>query len=170
MEKKLNDDEMLQRIKHACSASVGVMESSFLCQSLGALCTKDPLTLTQDKSVGEAIQLLQKHKVGCVAVVDVPGKIVGIFTERDCVLKVTGRSPDVSERSVMEFMTPNPICQRPDCTIAFALNLMSSGGFRHIPVVDDDDHPIGVVSVKDVVDYIVGKMLDDLVNFEGIVV
>jgi CBS domain-containing protein len=60
---------------------------------------------------------------------------------------------------VKDFMTASPITERPDASLAFALNLMSNGGFRHIPIVDQDKMPIGVLSVKDVIDHIVAKMV-----------
>jgi CBS domain-containing protein len=56
-------------------------------------------------------------------------------------------------------MTADPVRERPETTIAFALTLMSNGGFRHLPIVDDEDQPIGILSVKDVVDFLVQKMM-----------
>jgi len=61
-------------------------------------------------------------------------------------------------------MTKDPVCERPETTVAYALNLMSHGGFRHLPIVDQDMMPIGILSVKDVVDYLVGKMMEGLVD------
>jgi CBS domain-containing protein len=86
------------------------------------------------------------------------GRVQGIFTERDCLMKVLGKVSDLS-LPISDFMTRHPICERPDASLAFALNLMSNGGFRHIPIVDQDNIPIGIVSIKDVVDHIVKKML-----------
>jgi CBS domain-containing protein len=56
-------------------------------------------------------------------------------------------------------MTAKPVTERPDVSLAFALNLMSNGGFRHVPIVDQDNMPIGILSVKDVIDHIVQKMV-----------
>jgi predicted transcriptional regulator len=74
-------------------------------------------------------------------------------------MKVLGKVHDTARVTVKEFMTPDPISERADVSLAFALNLMSNGGFRHIPIVDQDKMPIGVVSVKDVVDHIVRTMV-----------
>ena len=60
---------------------------------------------------------------------------------------------------VADFMTPDPMRELPDATLAYALNLMSNGGFRHAPIVDQDDVPIGIISVKDVVNCLVERML-----------
>jgi CBS domain-containing protein len=59
-------------------------------------------------------------------------------------------------------MTKDPVREHPDASLAFALSVMSHGGFRHVPIVDQDDMPIGIVSVKDVVDYFVQRMLDGI--------
>ncbi len=56
-------------------------------------------------------------------------------------------------------MTPQPVAQPPDVTIAHVLNLMSVRGFRHIPLVDEQHVPVGIISVKDIVDYITGEFI-----------
>jgi CBS domain-containing protein len=109
--------------------------------------------------LSECIQMMQERRFGSLLVVDKAGVLIGIFTERDCLMRVLGKSVDLSAVTVQDFMTANPVTERPDVSLAFALNLMSNGGFRHIPIVDQDNMPIGVVSVKDVVDHIVRKML-----------
>jgi CBS domain-containing protein len=91
-------------------------------------------------------------------IVDGGGRLEGIFTERDCLIKVIGLEGDLSS-PVSKYMTKHPISERPEASLAFVLNLMSNGGFRHVPIVDQDNMPIGIVSIKDVVDYIVKKML-----------
>jgi len=70
-----------------------------------------------------------------------------------------GKLSDYSNVAVLDVMTKKPIRERPEASLAFAINLMSNGGFRHIPIVDQDDVPIGIISVRDVVDHIVKKML-----------
>jgi len=67
---------------------------------------------------------------------------------------VFGSKFDPETTSVDRFMSENPERLRPSDSIVFALNKMSLGGFRHIPLVDDEAQPVGVISVKDIVDYI----------------
>jgi CBS domain-containing protein len=100
--------------------------------------------------------------VGSLLIVDAHGKLVGIFTERDFVMKVMGKVGDLTTAFVKDFMTKDPVREHPDASLAFALSVMSHGGFRHVPIVDQDDVPIGIVSVKDVVDYFVQRMLDGI--------
>ncbi len=96
--------------------------------------------------VDEAIRRMHAGGSDCVLVVD-DGRLVGIFTDRDAVLKVAGTS--LADRSIAGSMTRDPVVLRHDETIAVAINKMAVGGFRHIPIVEDG-RPTGVVSAKDV--------------------
>ncbi|HEY7131731.1 MAG TPA: CBS domain-containing protein [Candidatus Limnocylindrales bacterium] len=96
--------------------------------------------------VDEAIRRMHQVGIDCVLVED-DGRLVGIFTDRDAVLKVAGTSP--ADRSIAALMTRDPVVLRHDETIAVAINKMAVGGFRHIPIVEDG-RPTGVVSAKDV--------------------
>jgi len=102
---------------------------------------------------------MQQRRVGSILITGPNGKVQGIFTERDCLMKVVGAVPSLEAVTVADFMTKNPFRERPEASLAFALNLMSNGGFRHVPIVDQDDIPIGIISVKDVVEHIVNRML-----------
>ena len=94
-----------------------------------------------------------EHHVGCLLVVDDSGDLVGIFTERDVLNRFSAdlsRLPD----PVGEFMTANPTTVSQDDSIAYALHAMELGGYRHLPVVDTDDRPIGIISVRDILRFL----------------
>ncbi len=114
-------------------------------------------------SIGEAAQVMKEHRIGCV-LVEASGKLVGIFTERDILTKLVGTGYDPATVQVDKVMTPNPETLTPDDPIAFAMRLMSIGGFRHVPLVDADGRPIGVLSMKDVVDYLVEHIPTEIFN------
>jgi len=86
-------------------------------------------------------------------VLDSSGKLVGIFSERDLLLKVAGDNPPVLDRPVREVMTANPETVTPDDSLAFVLHKMDVGGYRHVPVVDQGQ-PLGVVSVRDMLHHL----------------
>jgi CBS domain-containing protein len=94
----------------------------------------------------EAVRRMHEDGTDCVLVTD-DGRLVGIFTDRDAVLKVAGRA--VKARPIAELMTRDPVVLRHDDPIAVAIHKMAIGGFRHIPIVDDG-RPTGVVTAKDV--------------------
>ena len=152
-------------IQTACRASFGVLDTNFLCRSVSVLEPKAPLCVDEDSTIEAVVNLLREKKVGCVLITAKSGALKGIFSERDVVLKVTHQFERNKSRPVSEFMTKEPVTQAPDATIGFVLNLMSAGGFRHMPIVDSDGHAIGIISVKDVVDFIVKSFTDDLLAF-----
>ncbi|PYQ20449.1 MAG: CBS domain-containing protein, partial [Acidobacteria bacterium] len=65
---------------------------------------------------------------------------------------------------VSEVMTPDPDSLGPDDGVAFALNRMIVGGFRHIPIVDDEGEPVAMLSQRDVVAFIVSRMPKRILN------
>jgi CBS domain-containing protein len=154
--------EMLKTIQSACAVGLQILPPTVLCQSIGAIGLRTPVTVKPDTSLQECVGILQRKRIGSLIIIDEHDKVCGIFTERDCVLKVVGKIGDLSAVTVQEVMTPDPVRETPQATVAFALNLMSNGGFRHIPIVDQDDMPIGIVSVKDIVDYFVQRMMSEL--------
>jgi CBS domain-containing protein len=111
----------------------------------------------------EAIGLMQEGRVGCVLVV-LGGRLMGIFTERDVLIHVVGRSVDAVKTPVRRLMTADPEYLRPTDSIAYALNAMSLGGYRHIPLVDDARRPVGVISVRDVINYLVRLFPKSVMN------
>ncbi len=156
MEKK----DLLHNIQNACVLGIQLIPPTILCDSMGSLGLKEPLTVAPETSLAKCVEIMQQRHVGSLLVVDSSGRLSGIFTERDCLMKVVGKVHDLEVATVAQYMTSNPIRERPEASLAFALNLMSNGGFRHVPIVDQDDLPIGIISVKDVVEHIVKKMLD----------
>ena len=156
----MNEKTLLDQIRGVCQLQSELVPMSTLCDSVASIGLREPLLLGLDASVKGAVDLLRSNKVGCVLITDDAGKILGIFTERDCVVRVTGVLDHLDEVPISQVMTLEPMAERPDATIAFALTLMSHGGFRHLPIVDQDGVAIGVISVKDVIDYLVSKITD----------
>jgi len=153
--------DLMHTIQTACIIGVELLSPTILCDSIASIGIKEPSTVVDSTALSECIELMRAKRIGSLLVVNRSGKIIGIFTERDCLMKVLGKEVDLSA-PVNDYMTKHPICERPEASLAFALNLMSNGGFRHIPIIDQDNMPIGVISVKDVVDHIVKKMLESI--------
>lgn len=113
-----------------------------------------PIGLRRDASVRQAVERMNEAGIGCVLVTE-GDRLVGIFTERDVLTKATVSGIDVDATPVGELMTQEPECLTLDDGIAYALNKMSVGGFRHVPLVDHLGRPAGVVSMRSIVDYLV---------------
>lgn len=147
------------------TVNFGVIDRRFLAKSIGQLSPPEPVSVPEDVSIDVVLSLLERHRIGCVVVVDPLGKISGIFSERDVVLKVYPRKLNTSEVLIREVMTVNPHTEQMTTSVAYALNMMSEGGYRHIPIADEEGLPIGIISVKNIVDYIVSALNEDLETF-----
>jgi len=155
------DNLISKLLKQRCDNSVGVLSPMILCQSVGVLNPHDPVTVREDTTLDEVIDILKKKKTGSVIVVN-KQKITGVFTERDVVLKVINEGFNLKETEVSEVMTKNPQTIAMTDSLAYALNLMSHGGFRHLPITGDEGEAVGMLSVKDIVDFIASKMTESL--------
>ena len=126
-----------------------------LSETLSQLSDVHPLTtVAPDDTVSTAVESMISNRVGCILIMD-GDKVLGLFSERDVLLKVVARGLDAATLAVSEVMTPDPECLQHDDEIAYALNKMAVGGYRHVPVLKDDGIPETVVSMRDIVNYIV---------------
>lgn len=120
-------------------------------------------TVSKTENLLHAIRMIRDQHLGCVFVVE-NESIIGIFTERDVLNKVVGRKYDLESRVIEDFMTPDPQTLKSDDSIAYALNRMTDGGFRHIPIVDDANRPVGLVCMKTIVNYLGEYFYDEVMN------
>ena len=130
-------------------------QGELLGRHLDELGAPRPKTVEITTLVGEVIARMQSESLDCVLVTDA-GELVGIFTDRDAVLKVAGGRSDL-RRPVGEVMTRDPVILRRDDPIAVAINKMAVGGFRHVPIVDRGT-PVSVVSARDVFRHIAQRL------------
>jgi len=123
---------------------------------------RSAVTVRPDATIKRAIDLMLARNVGAV-VVERDGKAAGIFTERDVMRRVAAAGTAL-DRPVSEVMTPDPETLGLDDGIAFALNRMSVGGYRHLPIVDDSGRATAVLSLRNVVNYIVSLLPARVIN------
>lgn len=145
------DEELTILAERTARKRGPVVDQQTLEQPIARLEPRAPLCVEQTATLADAVAAMREHRVGCMLVVDAGGYLVGIFTERDLLLRL--EDTDLS-RGIRPYMTPEPETLGLDDPIAFALNLMSVGGFRHVPLVDEEGRPVGMVSVKDVVNFL----------------
>lgn len=140
----------------------GVLKGGFLSKSLGSLNPKTPLCVAPTDRISTVIDLFKQHNIGSALIVDKQGVLTGIFTERDYVLKCEAANTQQLQNTIESVMTKDPVAEPPETTVAFAISLMVHGGFRHIPIVDSNRHPVGIISVKDILNEIGQQFLDDI--------
>jgi CBS domain-containing protein len=115
---------------------------------LGDLGSEQPRTVAPGDPVALAVHVMQGKAVGCVLVSE-GGRLVGILTEQDILLKAAGEKVDLNAVAVREIMTADPVVLREEDSLAVALHKMAIGGFRHIPL-ERDGKATRVVSIQDV--------------------
>jgi CBS domain-containing protein len=132
---------------------VGAIERSLMEEAVTCLQPLRPLTVEPQTSLDEAIRFMRNHGVGCVLVTDAAGKLTGILTERDLLLKVAVEGRDLTRLQVADCMTPAPESGKPGYPLGYALQRMIVSDIRYLPLVDENDKPLGVVSSRDVIAY-----------------
>src|SRR5690606_16660773 len=106
------------------------------------------LTIAPHGSVLEAALLMNEHKIGSLVVLDA-GRIVGIFTERDVLRRVVGQQKDPQRTQVREVMSRNVVCCTADAKIEEARGIFMRKRIRHLPVIDESDRLLGIISIGD---------------------
>lgn len=155
------EEEAIADERAADAARLG---AAILHQPIHKLATLRPaICVPPSISVRSAIERMNQSGVGCV-LVEAKGRLTGIFTERDVLTKIVGTTVDLDRTTVDAVMTRNPESLSPEDRVTYALNKMSVGGFRHIPLVDDNGHPVGVVSMRNVVDFIAELFRIEVLN------
>ena len=111
------------------------------------------LSVSPETPALDVVKKMKEARLGCALVLD-QGKLVGIFTERDILNKLTGKDAVAHSTAVKHLMSANPETLRETDSVATALNKMSMGRYRHLPVVKADGS-YAVTSIKHVLKYIV---------------
>lgn len=110
---------------------------------------KHVVSLSPQASVWDAACVMTRANCGSVLIVDTPGALLGIVTERDLMTRVLAKALNPEKTQVSEVMTRNPHCVAPETRVADAVLIMIERGFRHLPIVDATSKILGVFSVRD---------------------
>jgi CBS domain-containing protein len=143
------------------------LEGALLNDTVRLLEPGEPIQLRGEASVQDAIDRMVAEHRAAVVVVDAEGRLAGIFTERDVLFRIVDRGRNPATLRLAEVMTADPERLRVEQPLAAVLQMMSVGGFRHIPIVDGDDCALFVVSVRDVVQFLVEAFPREILTFAG---
>ena len=144
-----------------------VFDPHLLQEPLSILPSRRPLVLAISDTVTAAMRGMQRERRGCVLVTQdgtPQTKLTGIFTERDVLLRIVDRGRNPATLELGEVMTPDPESLPHNASIAWVLNKMAVGGFRHVPAVDEEGRPVFIVSVRDIVSFLVEFFPRDVLN------
>lgn len=113
--------------------------------------TKSAVCCSPDTNIGAAVELLWSHSCGMLLVVSNEGKLVGIITDRDICIAMGTRNRLAGDLMVREVAATTVASCRPDDEIHSAMRTMAEHHVRRLPVVDDHNVPVGVLSMDDIV-------------------
>lgn len=128
--------------------------------TVGEIETSLPKYVHPSETVKKAITLMRDNKIGACLVIDESIKLLGIITERDILNYIVGDEDALSAR-VDKFMTKNPQTIKANESAVVALQMMSHGNFRNLPVVNMDDKPCGILSASDLMKFFAQHLSDD---------
>ncbi len=110
-----------------------------------------PVTVDMNTPVEKAAKVMDDNSISSVMVVDRDGKLIGIFTDRDLRYAVAGGKVG-KELPIHMMMTENPITISPGASILEAMRKMRDADIKHLPVVDKDNKPLGMITMRDILD------------------
>ena len=132
------------------------LEKSIFQDRIFALSPKKPLVVSPDTTVGETLRLLAKSSVGCALIMR-GEELLGIFTERDALWRISDQADILADRPIADYMTTSPQTLEITDKIAFALRSMDQGGYHHL-AIRTDGRVTGLITAPDVMRYITEKL------------
>lgn len=132
------------------------VEADLLRDRIERLWPKSPSKVSPDTTVAVVLKKMVDERIGCVMVVD-NEKLVGIFSERDALMKLNVDAAKFLSRPISQFMTTDPVTLETNDKIAFALHKMNVGGYRHVPILFRGKLA-GVISIRDILRYLTDRI------------
>jgi CBS domain-containing protein len=130
------------------------------------LCDREIAAVGLEATVADAIHKMLDHHVGAVAVVDSEFRVAGIFTERDVLRKMSLSHVDPKVTSVRELMTTPVEMATRGTGAGEALSIMLERHFRHLPVADDNGKLLGILSIRNLLEWRVDDLRRELESLE----
>ncbi len=158
-----NEMDIRLKLERIDDLSSGPLDNVFLSKPISFLEPKEPICVDENIKVEEIVKLFQEHSCDCVFIVDREQKMLGIYTERDLVAK-SMKDNNFIKMPVSKYMTKEVLSGKMDFTIAYVLSIMSNMGIKQFPIVDDNNYPIGIISLRNIVDYLVNESISSLLG------
>jgi CBS domain-containing protein len=130
------------------------------------LCDREIAAVGLDATVADAIHKMLDYHVGAVAVVDDVYRVAGIFTERDVLRKMSLSRLDPQTTSIRDLMTRPVEMATRNTGAGEALSIMIERHFRHLPVSDDNGKLLGILSIRNLLEWRVGELSHELESLE----
>jgi CBS domain-containing protein len=126
------------------------------------LCDYPPAAVSMEASAAEAVRLMLDLHVGAVTIVDTEKRVAGIFTERDVLLKFALSGRSLENTPIREVMTTPVELATPETSPGEALSTMIDRHFRHLPVSDRYGKLLGMLSIRNVLQWRIDDLSQEL--------
>jgi CBS domain-containing protein len=140
------------------------VRGALLDDTIATLGPAEPICLPPMATVEDAIARMLERRQACVLIVDADGRLTGILTERDVLMRVAGAGRDPRRTALRDVMTPKPVALAARDRVAYAVHCMHVAGFRTVPLVDTEQRPIGIVNVSDVIHWLAQLFPEAILN------
>lgn len=131
---------------------------------LRVLALRAPITVRPGTSLADCMEVVRQTGSGdSVFVTDPGGRLLGVLTERDIFARLVGHAVDFNQ-PVESIMKRHPWTLNLDQPVRHAIDLMQTGRYRNVPLVDDDEVLVGVVRPVDVLKYLAEAFPEELLN------
>jgi CBS domain-containing protein len=130
------------------------------------LCGREAAVVSLQASVADAIRSMLEHHVGAVTVLDDQRRVAGVFSERDLLRKLALNWQDPEKAMVRDFMTTPVELATSETGPGEALVTMVDRHFRHLPIIDNDGRLLGMLSIRDVLQWRIDDLSRELDSLE----
>ena len=137
-----------------------LLEASLYEDTVADLKPAAAVTVSENTKVRKTFDIMKKHGIGSVIVVDGDGRLAGLFTERDILALVADEDADVADRRVGDMMTRNPETTAMDSSLAEVIHRLTVSGLRYLPILDEEGHPVSILAARDLVDFLSARIED----------
>ena len=130
--------------------------------SVGEICDRNVVTIHQNQDLEDAVSLMRSEHVGDVVVVEERGQHrhpVGILTDRDVLVKVLGKRLSLDDADIADVMSFDLITALESESVDAALERMNNYGVRRLPVVNRENHLVGILSLDDVIRHLARQVV-----------
>jgi CBS domain-containing protein len=159
--------DTLASVNDLTEGAVATRVPTLLDERLQVVGRREPVTVPPGTSLRECLAAIRRTGTGdSVFVVDADGRLLGVLTERDIFGRLVGGDVapiDLSE-PVETLMTTKPNHLHLEETVRAAVELMQTGRYRNVPLLDDDDVLQGVIRPQDVLKYLAESFPEELLN------
>lgn len=136
------------------------LEQALAEQAAAAIRVSPVASVSPTTTVADALAVMHQDDVGCLLVVD-DGKLVGLLSVRDVLNNVAEEYAAVKSSPVSEVMAREPVFAYDTDASGAVLSVMAASGYRHVPVLDSDDRPVGIASPQRVMDFLLDHLQDE---------